>query len=265
VSTSGYRSPAVRAGEAGVGASGRWFVGTSGWNYDHWKGVLYPPDLRPEGWLGWYAGRFRSVEINYSFYRLPSREVFERWRREVPPDFLFAVKATRYLTHQRKLKDPAQPLHNLLSCAEGLGEKLGPILYQLPPRWRANVERLRAFLEILPKEHRHVFEFRGTTWQTDAVFSLLEAHGCGYCIMSAPALPCRLVRTADFVYLRMHGAGPQFDAGYPDEELAWWIGRLAELRGAGCDTYVYFNNDYKGHAVRNAERFGELLADCGFG
>lgn len=237
-----------------------WFVGTSGWNYAHWKGIFYPPGMPQAQWLRHYARRFRTVEINNSFYRLSAADTFERWAQQTPPEFLFSVKATRYLTHRKKLKDPAQALLNLITNAEALGAKLGPILYQLPPRWRVDCDRLHAFLDLLPPERRHVFEFRDNSWHTDAVFSLLDAHGCGYCIMSAPSLPCHLVRTGGFIYLRMHGAAPQYDASYPDEELSWWLDRLTELRGSGCDIYVYFNNDYKGHALRNANRLLEIIA-----
>lgn len=243
-----------------MGATGGWHIGTSGWVYPHWKGVFYPETLSTSGWLPFYARHFSTVEVNSSFYRLPSSAAFARWRDQVPEAFLFAVKASRYLTHQKKLKDPEEPLRNLISRAEALGPKLGPLLYQLPPGWRLDLARLQAFLDILPAQHRHVFEFRDPSWHTDAVFSLLHSHGCGYCIMSAPGLPCHLVRTGSFVYVRMHGAAPQFEGSYPDDELHWWAARLAELRGSH-DAYVYFNNDFRGHAVRNAQRLLAIVAE----
>lgn len=242
-----------------MGEAKSWFVGTSGWNYAHWRGVFYPAGVPSNRWLAYYAGCLRTVEINNSFYRLPEAETFARWREETPPDFLFAVKASRYLTHQKKLKEPQEALSRLLAHSAALGEKLGPILYQLPPRWHVNCERLRAFLDLLPPRLRHVFEFRDSSWHCDAVYSLLDAHGCGYCIMSAPGLPCHLIRTGGFLYLRMHGTEPYYAGSYPDEALAEWIARLKELGTGEYPAYVYFNNDTQGYAIKNARRFLELL------
>ncbi len=234
------------------------YIGTSGWNYDHWKGMFYPPHLSASSWLEFYARQFDTVEINYSFYRLPERVVFETWRSEVPENFTFAVKASRYLTHLKKLKDPREPLERIVTNARGLGDKLGPILYQLPPHWNANLQRLREFIAVLPSDVRHVIEFRDPSWLADEVFDLLQEHSIGYCIMSAPDLPRVMQVTANFAYIRMHSGGYGTEGNYEEPQLEWWAERVSEF-ARGVDVYVYFNNDYKGFAVQNAQRMVELV------
>ena len=236
--------------------SGRAYIGTSGWNYKHWIDVLYPRSLPQSRWLSTYCESFDTVEINNSFYRLPEKTTFESWARSSPEGFTFAVKASRFLTHMKKLRDPEEPLERMLSRTAALGPKHGPILYQLPPGWKLNVERLRHFLELLPTNIRHVLEFRDGSWQTEAVFDLLRQYHTGYCIMSAPDLPCHLISTSDFAYIRMHSGGPE--GCYPDDSLAWWADRAREFLQT-MDLCVYFNNDYKGYAVQNARRLKDLL------
>jgi len=238
--------------------SGRAYIGTSGWNYNHWVDVLYPKGLPQSQWLARYGEEFDTVEINNSFYRLPEKKTFEQWARSSPPGFTFAVKASRFLTHMKKLKDPEDPLERILSHAAGLGAKLGPILYQLPPWWKVNLERLRDFLALLPRDTRHAFEFRDPTWQAEPVFDLLREYGAGYCVMSAPDLPLHLMATSDFAYIRMHSGGGDTEGRYTEDALQWWAERIREFLHS-ADVYCYFNNDYKGYAVRNAARLKELL------
>ena len=240
--------------------SGTAYIGTSGWNYNHWVDVLYPKGLPQSQWLARYGEEFDTVEINNSFYRLPERKTFEQWARSSPPGFTFAVKASRFLTHMKKLKDPEEPLNRILSHAAGLGAKLGPVLYQLPPWWKVNLERLRGFLALLPKDVRSVFEFRDPTWQTEPVFDLLREYGAGYCVMSAPDLPLRLVATSDFAYIRMHNGGGETEGCYTEESLQWWSEQVRGFLHSG-DAYCYFNNDYEGYAIRNAARLKELLGE----
>lgn len=237
----------------------RAFIGTSGWSYDHWEEVFYPKGLASSEWLKFYAQHFDTVEINFSFYRLPEKQTFEKWRRESPEGFSFAVKASRYLTHQKKLKDPEEPLERIISHARGLSEKLGPVLYQLPPRWKVNLDRLRGFLSLLPKDVRHVMEFRDPSWLIDDVFDLLRAHSVAYCIMSAPDLPRVMRVTAPFAYIRMHSGGYDTEGNYEEPQLEWWAEQVVELL-RDADVYVYFNNDYKGFAVQNARRLIELIS-----
>ena len=232
-------------------------IGTSGWVYRHWRALFYPAGLTAEQFLPHYAARFDTVEVNYSFYRLPPREVFVAWREATPPDFVFAVKASRYLTHMKKLRDSAEPLARLLANAEGLGPKLGPILFQFPHNWACDLERLRGFLPLLPTSHRYAFEFRNASWLVPEVYAALAAHGCALCIPDSPTLPQDRRLTADFTYVRMHAG--RTSAKYADEELAEWAGWLARVTAEGLDAYVYFNNDVSGYAVENALRLREML------
>jgi uncharacterized protein YecE (DUF72 family) len=236
----------------------RLYCGTSGWIYQHWRGVFYPEGLGQAKWLQYYAGRFDTVEINNSFYRLPEKSTFGRWRDESPPGFTFSVKASRFLTHMKKLKDPEDPLRRVLENSEGLGPKRGPILYQLPPNWHANLDRLERFLAILPAGVRHVFEFRDDTWQREDVWSLLERYSAGYCIMDSPGLPLHIRSTADFSYIRMHYGLDNGD--YGRRQLIWWSNTVKKLLEHG-DVYIYFNNDQSGCAVKDALALIHLVRD----
>ncbi len=234
------------------------YCGTSGWNYKHWREVFYPKGLAQDKWLAYYSGEFDTVEINNSFYRLPERLTFQKWREATPEGFLFAVKASRYLTHIKKLQDPEEPLSNILSHSEGLGEKRGPILYQFPPGWARDLERLEAFLKLLPTEVRHVFEFRNSTWQCEEVWSLLARYGCAYCVMDSPGLPLHLVTTTGFSYIRMHSGGEDTGSNYTQEHLAVWAERVTQMLAKG-DVFIYFNNDWHGYAVGNARDLKRMV------
>ncbi len=227
-------------------------IGTSGWVYPHWRGAFYPDALPEPEWLGYYARRLASVEVNRGFYRLPTRAQFAAWRDQTPEDFLFAVKASRYITHMKKLKDPGQTLPPLLEAVAGLGGKLGPLLFQLPPRWRMDAPRLRDFLAALPDRLRVAFEFRDPSWHTGAVLDLLAEHGAAYCVHDLAGFRSPRAVTADFVYVRLHGPGEAYCGRYGAEALAgWadWLGR--QTVEAAC---VYFDNDQAGYAVRDADR-----------
>lgn len=239
---------------------GRVWVGTSGWNYKHWKGVVYPADLPARRWLAHYAATFDTVEVNNSFYRLPSEATFRDWAGQVPPGFLFAVKASRYLTHMKKLKEPEGPLDLFLGRARGLGERLGPILYQLPPGWHADVGRLRHFLSVLPADPTHVVEFRDSSWYAGEVRSALAERGVGFCIHDLRGEPTPQWLTARAVYVRFHGPTARAYAGrYSPEQLRAWAGRIDGWRRAGHDVYAYFNNDDAGNAFANAGELRSLL------
>jgi len=234
-------------------------VGTSGWHYKHWREVFYPSDLKTGDWLGYYSGSFDTVEINNSFYRLPSRANFESWAEQVPPGFVFAVKASRFITHVKKLKEPQEPITRLIENAEGLRGKLGPILFQLPPRWKKNASRLEGFLEALPAQHRYVFEFRDETWLHDDVYGMLEAANNALCIASSPTFPQSRRVTADFAFLRFHGGEDLYASKYPRKELKDWSVFAASLLEEGRDVYAYFNNDAFGYALENAKTFRRLI------
>jgi uncharacterized protein YecE (DUF72 family) len=238
--------------------SGLW-VGTSGYVYPHWRrGVFYPGGLRQRDELGWYADRFRTVELNNPFYRLPAPESFDRWRDAVGDDFVFAVKASRYITHIRRLREASDALALFLERAERLGPKLGPILFQLPPTFAADLGVLRGFLEALPARHRWVVEFRHPSWHTPDAYDALGERGVALCIPVGGRVRPDLVTTAPFVYTRMH-AGQGAGGGFTTEQLEWWAGRLRALDRAGKDRYVYFNNDPGGHAPRDARTLLDLL------
>jgi uncharacterized protein YecE (DUF72 family) len=235
-------------------------IGTSGWSYRHWTGgVFYPPQLPGERQLLFYAGRFATVELNFSFYRLPERSVFETWRAQTPDGFLFAVKGSRYLTHMKKLKDPEEPLGRLLERAAGLEEKLGPILFQFPHTWPLHFERLVPFLAALRPyaPQRFALEFRHQSWLVPEVYRLLEAAGVALCLPVGPTVPLDVRLTARWTYVRLHGG--RWGIGYSDDELAEWAERIRAFLGQGADVFVYFNNDPEGHALRDAVRLRRLL------
>ena len=233
-------------------------IGTSGWVYKHWRDRFYPRGVRASDLLSFYAHEFDTVEINYSFYRLPTLENFVAWRDQTPKDFVFAVKASRYLTHMKKLKDAAPALEKLFSRAEGLEEKLGPILFQFPAKWPLHLDRLVPFLELLPPGRRYAFEFRDSTWFAPETFRALEAHDAGLCIADRGGQSGPLQVTSDFVYVRMH-AGRDVSGCYSGTELQRWADRVEEWTGRGLDVYLYFNNDWNGFAVMNARQLLENL------
>ena len=235
------------------------WVGTSGYVYVHWRrGVFYPEGLRQKDELGYYAGRFRTVELNNPFYRLPAPESFDRWRDAAPDDFLYAVKASRYISHIRRLRDAAESVALFMERAERLGPKLGPVLFQLPPTYAADLPVLRRVLAELPAGHRWVVEFRHPSWHTAEAYDTLAERGVALCIPVGGRVSPDLVTTATFVYIRMHaGEGP--GGGFTATQLEWWAGRLRALGKAGRERFVYFNNDPGGHAPRDARTLLDLL------
>ncbi|MHB9036272.1 MAG: DUF72 domain-containing protein [Armatimonadota bacterium] len=234
------------------------YCGTSGWNYNHWRGRFYPENQPQSKWLEYYSRFFDTVEINNSFYRLPETSTFEKWRSQTPEEFVFAVKASRYLTHIKRLKEPEEPLERLLSHSSGLGPKHGPILYQFPPNWNMNLERLEAFLRILPRDVRHTFEFRDESWHNDQVWSMLSDYSVAYCIMDGPGFPQHMKTTTDFSYIRMHSGGEATNGNYTPGHLASCTRYLENFLSRG-DVYIYFNNDYNAYAIENALCIKKLL------
>jgi uncharacterized protein YecE (DUF72 family) len=236
------------------------YIGTSGWVYPHWHGIFYPQKLPTKQWLKHYVTRFDTVELNNTFYRLPSEQAFRRWKEDSPEGFKYAVKASRYITHMKKLQGVEEALPRFLERSRLLGERLGPILYQLPPFWKCNLDRLRNFSDMLPGDLRHVFEFRHASWLSEAVFTLLQKHRAGMCIVSLPDFPCLLRSTAPFVYIRLHGAEAVYGSCYSEGELQWWAEQILGFLEDGKDVYAYFNNDAFGYAVQNALRLKEILS-----
>lgn len=234
-------------------------IGTSGWHYDHWRGPFYPDDMAAEDYLGFYAERFDAVEVNHSFYRLPAASAVAAWRETVPSTFRFAVKASRYLTHMKKLKDPEKPLATFLERVTPLGDRLGPLLFQLPPNWHADLDRLTGFLEVVPAHVRAVFEFRDPSWFCDGVYEALERHGAAFCIYDLAGTESPHVVTGDLAYVRLHGSGAAYDGGYTKKALSGWAGACAAWLRSGRDVHVYFDNDAHAHAPRDARALTEML------
>jgi uncharacterized protein YecE (DUF72 family) len=235
-----------------VAGKGKVRVGCSGWVYNHWREVFYPKGLPQRVWLEFYAEHFDTVEINNSFYRLPKPETFEGWRKRSPEGFAFAVKGSRFITHIKRLKDPGESLGRFFDSVDKLGSRAGPILWQLSPTFHRDDERLVHFLEALPRKHLHAFEFRHKSWLTPEVYALLGAHHAALCIPDRPDLPQHIQRTADWSYIRLHSSKHD-DGDYSQAELDAWAKRIREFADAGCDVWVYFDNDQHGFAVRNAQ------------
>jgi uncharacterized protein YecE (DUF72 family) len=232
-------------------------VGTSGWHYRHWRGPFYPEKLPASEMLRFYADRFETVELNTTFYRLPPPKAPAEWRKRTPADFCFAAKGSRFMTHMKKLREPEPALERYFDRIQGLGRKLGPIVFQLPPQWPLNLDRLAVFLDALPGRSQYAFEFRNPTWNVQAVYSLLEAHNAAYCIFDLAGFQSPLEITADFTYIRLHGPGGKYQGSYDDERLRAWAARLRRWRLPVA--YVYFDNDQAGYAPADAQRLRQIL------
>ena len=241
------------------------YIGTSGWSYAHWQGVLYPSGLPNREWLAYYVQHFQTVEVNRTFYRWPRAATFAHWARRLPPGFCLSVKAPRGLTHGARLQAPDTWLSRIQSSLQPLGEKRGALLVQLPPDLPCDLPRLEAFLHRLPATGLRVaVEFRHPSWHLEAVFQRLERYQVAYTVMSGANLPCILRATAPFVYLRLHGPDPQwlYTGSYSEADLGWWAERIDEWARQGRDVLAYFNNDGDGHAVRNAWRLQQRVNEA---
>jgi uncharacterized protein YecE (DUF72 family) len=256
------RTRAPRRGDLARGAAAaRACIGCSGWEYKHWRGDFYPADLPRARWFERYAAVFDTVEINNTFYRLPEESTFAAWAERAPAGFTYAVKASRFLTHMKKLKDPEEPLDRLFTRMRPLGRHLGPVLYQLPPGWKLDRSRLEHFLQALPGGIRHVLEFREPTWYADDVLAMLERYGVSLCLHDMPGSATGRQRVGPIVYARFHGAAGQYSGSYSTERLEGWAAWLQDARKGGADVYAYFNNDVGGHAPRNALTLRRLMEE----
>lgn len=236
-------------------------IGTSGWHYKHWCGPFYEARLPASKMLACYLQHFDTVELNNTFYRLPTRAALEAWYAQTPNHFCFAAKASRFLTHNKKLREPENALLNLLPLLEILKEKLGPILFQLPPKWRVNPERLDEFLGALPTNHRYTFEFRNPTWDMPEVYEILRRHRAAYCIYELAGFHSPLEVTTDFAYVRLHGPGGKYQGSYSEARLRTWAVRIREWQQTLRGVYVYFDNDQAGYAAQNALELKRLVED----
>ena len=234
-------------------------IGCSGWQYQHWRGDFYPAELPQSRWLEYYAERFDTVEINNTFYRLPEAQTFAAWGRRAPRGFIYAVKASRYLTHMKKLKEPRDALQRFFTRARRLGASFGPVLYQLPPRWPVNVDRFEAFLRALPRTRLHAVEFREPSWYATEIFQLLERYRVALCLHDMAGSASERIAVGPFVYVRFHGV-QKYAGRYSDDVLEGWAEWLASQARSGRAVYAYFNNDVGGHAPRDAARLRTAIS-----
>jgi uncharacterized protein YecE (DUF72 family) len=234
-------------------------IGTSGWHYKHWKGNFYPRDIQAAEMFRHYMQKFDTVEINNSFYRLPTPEAVENWVQQSPPGFLFALKASRYITHMRKLLHPEDTTEKFMRMAEGFGNKLGPILFQFPPTWLLNQDRLADFLVALPASHRYAFEFRNPSWHTPNVYRLLERFNASFCIFDISEFQSPIEITSDLVYVRLHGPGKAYQGKYSVEALTGWANKIDHWAAENRSVFFYFDNDQAGFAAQNALELNHIL------
>ena len=236
-------------------------IGTSGWHYPHWRGTFYPPEMKSGQFFEYYAQNFQTVEINNSFYHLPLVKTFQQWKENSPPDFIFALKASRFLTHMKKLKDVDAALSEMLERFSALGAKLGPIVFQLPPRWRVNAPRLAEFLSKLPRRFRYAIEFRNPTWHVPEIYTVLEKFNVAFCIFDFGSLHSPAQITSDMVYLRLHGPEDTPYSGlYSSRQLTEWADSISAWAGQVKAIYCYFDNDQAGYAARNAADLQHIIA-----
>jgi uncharacterized protein YecE (DUF72 family) len=242
---------------------GKIHIGTSGWSYEHWLGSFYEKGEKPKDYLAAYSQHFNTAEVNNTFYRLPSQEAVRQWRETVPKDFIFAVKASRFMTHMKKLKDPEEPIERMLGVVGELGDKLGPILVQCPPNWKKNTERLGHFLEAFPDGYRLAFEFRDPSWFDQDVYDLLSEHGAALCIYDLEGEVSPVELTAPWIYVRFHKPAGENNWRYSQDVLAKWADAFDSWSRAGNTVYCYFNNDLDGAAPENAHQMLDLIDERG--
>lgn len=237
-------------------------VGTSGWNYDAWKGDFYPEKISGARMLAEYGRRFGTVEVNGTFYSLPKPASVEDWAEQVPEDFVFSVKASRYITHMKKLKDPREPLDKLYQVLDAFGDRLGPVLFQLPPNWQLDLDRLKNFLESLSGRYRYTFEFRDDSWHCEEVYDLLAEHDAALCFYDYEQRQSPEKLTTDFAYIRLHGPETQaYQGRYPDEALESWARKCLNWRKNGQSVFCYFDNDEKAYAPDDAQRLRQFIRE----
>jgi len=238
-------------------------IGTSGWTYDGWRGPFYPRDVAKKNWLASYARQFPTAEINGSFYRTPSLEAVRGWRDQTPREFLFAWKASKFITHWKRLTESCENSIALMETRlKVLSPKVGAVLFQLPPQFPKNRERLASFLQILPRRHRYAFEFRHKSWYDNDVIDLLREHDVALCFSDHHDAPSPWEITARHVYVRGHGPTGRYKNHYPETTLRRWAREIAKWKRQGRTVFVYFDNDQKSAAPRDAWRLAEILTRC---
>jgi len=234
-------------------------IGTSGWHYEDWSGLFYPPALPKSKWFEFYSRHFDTVEINNTFYQLPKEQTFKNWRKKAPKNFLFTVKANRFITHIKRLKDPQEPLERFFDRANLLREHLGPVLYQLPPSFHKDLDRLKAFLQALPKKRIVVFEFRHESWFCEDTYDLLKKFNAAFCIHDLVSIPTPRVITSGIIYIRFHGPTGKYEGNYSKSTLRGWAKWIKDNIKGKKALFAYFNNDYHAYAINNAKTLKEQL------
>jgi uncharacterized protein YecE (DUF72 family) len=235
-------------------------IGCSGFSYKHWKKTFYPEDLPERKWLEYYSRVFSTVELNVTFYHLPSQSAFRSWKRGTPPRFVFAVKGSRFITHVKRLLDPQEPLIRFFEGASLLEEKLAVVLWQFPPAFKLNLDRFSAFLVLLKKyPYRHAFEFRHESWIESSLIDLCRSNNAALCMADSPPHLDELPVTADFVYLRRHGQRARYAGRYSKDQIARDAERISKYQAGGKDVFIYFNNDAHGYAPQNAGELSDML------
>ena len=239
----------------------RIYIGTSGWNYKSWKGKFYPQGLKQKDWLGHYAKKFNSVEINNTFYQLPQKATFRDWAGNTPDGFIFSVKASRYITHMKKLKDCSTAVDKLFEYAGELGKKAGVFLFQFPSNQHKDYTRLEKFLKLLTGKYSYVFEFRHESWFHKSILELLDDNKCGIVINSSPKFPFHDVATGSICYIRMHGSRKLYKSKYSEDELRKFAEMVIKYHDRGFYSFIYFNNDAHGHAAEDAYTMHKIIED----
>lgn len=241
----------------------RILIGTSGWHYGSWRGVFFPETLLLKHQLAYYASQFQTAELNGVFYRTPTEDAVRNWSAQTGPDFMFAWKASKFITHWKRLSDRSvNSLELMESRMALLGEKAGPVLFQLPPQFAADADRLGAFLKLLSNKRRYSFEFRHPSWYNPRILRMLADENIALCLSDHHDAPAPWKRTANFVYVRGHGPAGDYKDNYPDTTLAGWAKRIRGWRAQGCDVVVYFDNDQKSAAPADALRLRKLLGSA---
>lgn len=235
-------------------------IGTSGWSYNHWKENFYPEGLGTKKWLLYYSETFKTVEINNTFYRVPRETTVKNWVKAVPKDFLFSVKASRYITHLKRLHDCKESLDYFFSIIQHFQDKLGPILFQLPPSFKVNKERLEEFIALLDPSYRVVFEFRHESWFNKEIYALLKQHNLALCITDLGGKQSPEVLTADFTYIRLHGPKKAYQGTYGEKGIDAWYKKIKKWSKTAA-VFCYFDNDEKGYAIQDAKALLETIAE----
>ncbi|UCD51742.1 MAG: DUF72 domain-containing protein [Phycisphaerales bacterium] len=234
-------------------------IGTSGWHYDHWRGRFYPDKLPKRRWFQHYAQHFDTVEVNNTFYRLPRESTVQNWRQQAPPGFVYVVKANRFITHVKKLRDVTEQVQRFFEVIDLLEGTLGPVLYQLPPSLHQDLDLLAEFIALLPQDRHAVFEFRHGSWYSEETFALLAGSGVAFCVHDMQSKQTPRVVTGDVIYLRFHGTSGRYAGNYTDAMLAEWADWIKSQRKEVRAVYAYFNNDVEGHAINNARTLRTFL------